>query len=167
MFVTVFDRWKHGNCASYRVGNLYTHWSRGLLIANGYSDLMWNIYVDQDIPFKLQAEIWRNTLKSIWICSNIVDKHVLQMRTNFLSCGTSPDTLDMIPILIHSLIIPHYRKVVYPHIETIKIWLLEHVSNIRTYDIHKPYTYHEHNEFIPLVINEEVIVRLEFIKNAK
>ena len=134
---------------------------------NGYDDLMWNIYVDQDIPLKHQADIWRNTVKSIWICSNIVEQTCLADESQFPLLRIIPSDSTHDSHSIHSFIIPHYKKVLYPHIETIKIWLLEHVSNIRTYDVHKPFTYHEHSEFIPLVINGEVIVRLEFIKNAK
>ena len=150
------------------VGDTYTHWSKDSQV-NGYEDLMWNIYVEQDIPLKHQSDIWRNTVKSIWVCSNIVE------QTTFGHDYQLP-LLRIIPAesvndshAVHTFIVPHYKKVKYPRIETIKIWLLEQVSNIRSYAPNKVFTYdtHERSEFIPLIIIGEIIVQLDFVKNAE
>ena len=150
-------------------GNLYTHWSEKSK-TNGYDDLMWNIYVEQEIPLKYDFDMGRNTVRSIWVCSNIVEQTDLGHDLHLPLLRIIPSDSIYESHSTHTFVVPHYKKVGPPRIETIKIWLLEEVSvsNFQSYSIAKPFTFnqHERSEFVPLVINGDVIARLEFIKNA-
>ena len=110
----------------------FIHWSKNSHVT-GYGSMRWKVYDDQDIPLNHQSDIWRNNVKSIWVCCDIVE------QTTFGHDNKLP-LLRIIPTeslndshTVHTFIVPQYKKVLYPRIETIKIWFLEKISAIRSY----------------------------------
>ncbi len=152
-----------------REGFLYSKYD-GYSKTTSYKFLEWNIYVDQSIPIKYEFDLWRNTIRSIYVCCNIVEQ-------THLGCNLALPLLRIIPSesihdthSTHSFIIPQFKKVLCNQVNQIKIWLMEEVSTIyELYDVTKPYTFSRNiqTEFKPLTLDGDVIMRLEFIKNAK
>ncbi len=132
----------------------------------GAKHVVWHTYIDHDIKMGFTIDIWRNTVTSIWVCSDIIEPTNLghDFQLPLLRC--IPSESSQTTHANHCFIHTQYLKLIKNRIETIKIWFLEESSDVPTYE--QPYKINtkKNVKFAPLDINGDVHVRLEFNKNA-